>query len=188
MKTLDFETAFKYPFNRPKGMLNILWLLLPIIGWFPLGGYGVRIVREFSKGKFKHLPKFNFERDFKLGFIIFIKSLPFVLAYGLFIILLSVINPYLEYFRIFIEFFLIPILAVNFMNKGTISSFFEFKILRHVFQNFGDYLMVLIKSILLSIIFLILIVVLVGLPAGAFTKNIFIADFYRRRVKNGKKN
>jgi len=188
MKILDFETAFKYPFNRPKGMLNILWLFLPIIGWFPLGGYGVRIVREFSKGQFKNLPKFNFEKDFKLGFIIFIKSLPFVLVYGLFLILLSIINPFLEFFRIFFELFLIPILAVNFMNKETVSSFFEFKILKHVFQNFGDYVIVLLKSILLGITFLIMIVVLVGLPAGAFTKNIFIADFYRRRVKNGKKN
>ena len=31
--------------------------------------------------------------------------------------------------------------------------------------------------------FLVMIIVLVGIPASQFTKNIFLADFYRRRVK-----
>jgi hypothetical protein len=29
-------------------------------------------------------------------------------------------------------------------------------------------------------------IILIGIPAGVFTKNIFMADFYRRKVK-GKK-
>jgi hypothetical protein len=43
--------------------------------------------------------------------------------------------------------------------------------------------MAILKSILLSLIFLVMIIILVGIPAGTFTKNIFLADFYRRRVK-----
>jgi len=27
------------------------------------------------------------------------------------------------------------------------------------------------------------IIILVGIPAGSFTKNIFLADFYRRKIK-----
>ena len=57
MKKLDFGTAFKYPFNRAKRMWYILWLLVPIIGWFALGGYSIRLVKEFTKGKYKHLPE-----------------------------------------------------------------------------------------------------------------------------------
>ena len=69
MTKLDFKTAFKYPFNRAKGMLNILWMFLPIIGWFALGAYSIIIVKEFSKGEFKQLPIFNFGSDLKLGFM-----------------------------------------------------------------------------------------------------------------------
>ena len=75
MKPLDFKTAFKYPFNRAKGMWNILWVLLPIFGWFALGGYGIRIVKEFSHGKFKKLPVMSFGSDMKLGFFMFLKVL-----------------------------------------------------------------------------------------------------------------
>jgi hypothetical protein len=191
MGKLDFKTAFKYPFNRAKGMWNILWIFLPIIGWFTLGGYGVRIVQEFSKGKFKQLPILKFGSDLKLGFFMFLKALPFVLAYILFLIIIDMvsytINPWLYLIRIFTEIivsiFIIPILAINFMNKETVSSYFEFRIVKYVFTNLGDYIVAILKSISLGIIFLIMWIILVGLPAGAFTQNIFLADFYRRRVK-----
>ena len=84
MGKLDFKTAFKYSFNRAKGMWNILWMLLPVVGWFALGGYSVRIVQEFSQGKFKQLPIFEFRNDMKLGFFMFIKAIPFVVVYILY--------------------------------------------------------------------------------------------------------
>ncbi len=184
MNKLNFKTAFKYPFNRAKGMWNILWILLPIIGWFPLGGYGIRIIQEFSKGKFKKLPVFKFKSDFKLGFFMFLKALPFILAYFLFMFILNAINPLLDNVRILLEIFMIPILSINFMNKQTIGSFFEFKILKAVFKNLGDYIVAVLKSILLFIVFLVMILILVGIPAIVFTENMFLADFYRRKVLN----
>jgi len=184
MKKLDFKTAFKYPFKRAKGMWNILWILLPIIGWFALGGYGVRIVKEFSNGKFKKLPTFKFRSDLKLGFFMFLKAVPFVVAYITIGAVLDKIDSRIAGLAIFfIGLFVAPILAINFANKETIGSFFEFKIIKSVFNNLEDYIVALLKSILLNIIFVIMIVVLVGLPAGSFTKNIFLADFYRRKVK-----
>ncbi|MBL7051854.1 MAG: DUF4013 domain-containing protein [Nanoarchaeota archaeon] len=184
MKTLDFKSAFKYPFNRAKGLWNILWLFLPIFGWLALGGYGIRIVKEFSKGKFKKLPLFKFKSDLKLGFMMFIKALPFIIAYIALMATLSIINIWLRtVIDTLIQIFVIPILTVNFFNKETVASLFEFKILKAVFNNFGDYIMALLKSIGLGLIFLLMWIVLVGFPAGTFTKNIFIADFYRRRVK-----
>ena len=184
MKKLDFKTAFKYPFNRAKGMWNILWILLPIVGWLALGGYGVRIIKEFSKGKFKKLPTFKFKNDLELGFFMFLKAIPFIIVYIIIGAILDKTDPGMAGLaRFFIGLFIVPILAINFMNKETVSSFFEFKILKSVFDNFGDYVVALLKDILLSIIFVIMIIVLVGLPAGTFTKNIFLADFYRRKVK-----
>lgn len=183
MAILEFKTAFKYPFNRAKGMWSILWLFLPIIGWFALNGYGIRIIQEFCKGRFEKLPILKFKSDLKLGFFMFLKALPFILMYILLIVILSIINPWLEFSRILFELFIIPMLSINFINKMTVSSFFEFRIIKYVFNNLEDYIIVLLKSILLALIFIIMWIVLVGLPAGAFTRDIFLADFYRRKVK-----
>ncbi len=183
MKELDFNTAFKYPFNRMKGLLNIFWMFLPIIGWFVLGGYSIRIVQEFSKGKFKQVPTLKFSSDLKLGFFMFLKALPFTLAYLAIIFILVKIHPSLRFIMLPFELLALPILVINFMNKETVNSFFEFNTVKSVFNNFGDYIVVLLKSILLAVIFLLMSLILVGIPAQAFTKNIFLADFYRRRVK-----
>ncbi len=181
---LDFETAFKYPFNRAKGMFNILWLLLPIFGWFVLGGYSVRIVQEFSKGKFKRLPVMKFSADMKLGFFMFLKAIPFILVYSVFVMILYSVAVWLGILaELFIGIFMVPMLIVNFINKQTVESFFEFGIVRKVFDNIGDYFIAFLKDIILGIVFAVLIIILVGIPAGIFTKNIFLVDFYRRRVK-----
>jgi hypothetical protein len=183
MANLNFKTAFKYPFNRAKGMWNVLWILLPIIGWFALGGYGVRIIQEFSKGKFKKLPVLKFKSDFKLGFFMFLKAIPFVLAYMLFMFVLNEIHSVLDHTRVLLEIFIVPILTINFINKQTVGSFFEFKKLKYVFTNLGDYIVAVLKSILLFIVFLVMCLILVGIPAMIFTENMFLADFYRRKVK-----
>lgn len=190
MATLGFKTAFKYPFNRAKGMLNILWIFLPIIGWFALGGYRVRIIQDFCKGKFEQLPTLKFGSDLKLGLFMFLKAIPFTIAYMLFSIGLSKLISILgmpdglsALIHLPISLFVIPILTINFLNKETVGSFFELGILRYVFANLGDYILAMLKSVLLGIIFFIMIIVLVGIPAGAFTKNIFLADFYGRKVK-----
>tara|TARA_Y100000310_G_C20067213_1_gene527678 strand:- start:23 stop:535 length:513 start_codon:yes stop_codon:yes gene_type:complete len=166
-----------------KGMWNILWVLLPIIGWFALGGYGVRIIKEFSKGKFKQLPTFKFKGDLKLGFFMFLKAIPFFLVYIVAIGIITLANPLFGGLsRLFVELFLIPILTINFMNKETVGSYFELNIIKFVFNNFGDYVIAVLKSILLALIFVVMYLILIGIPAQTFTQNIFLADFYRRRV------
>ena len=184
MVSLDFGTAFKYPFNRWKGMLNIFWMFLPILGWFALGGYGVRIVNEFLKGKFRQLPLFEFGNDLSLGFMMFLKALPFGLAYMVVMFAIGKLSLYLQGgLELLIGIFAIPILTINFMKKQTVASFFEFGTVRYVFSNLGDYIVALLKSIALGIIYLVMCLILVGIPASVFAKNIFLADFYRRNVK-----
>ena len=180
---LDFETAFKYPFKRAVGLLNILWILLPFIGWFALGGYTITIIKHFIKGDFKELPKFNFKRDLNLGFFMFLKAIPFFIVYGIVQGILGFIPVVGLLGYLFIALFILPILVMNFFQKETVESLFEFSKIGAVFDNFGEYMMALLKSIALQIIFLVMIIVLVGIPAGSFTKNIFFADFYRRFAK-----
>ena len=190
MKALDFNIAFKYPFNRPMGMLNILWVFVPIIGWFALGGYGVRIIQNFIKGDFKELPKLEFGNDLSLGFMMFIKAIPFGILYMVIIMAFTFFAQTSEIpmwipgaVNTLLGILVLPILSINFMKKETVESWFEFSLLKFVFDNLGDYIVMMLKSLVLGIVFLFLSLVLVGIPAGAFTKNMFLADFYRRRVK-----
>ena len=183
MNKVTLKEAFKYPFNRAKGMWNILWIFVPFIGFLILSGYTIRIVQEFSKGKFKQLPIFNFNKALELGFFMWLKSIPFSLVYFIVIFVLTLITPWFRVLNLLLSLFILPVLYVHFMNKETVTSLFEFKIVKPVFIHFGDYVLTLLKSMLVGLVFFIMIIVLVGLPAGAFTKSIFIADFYRRRVK-----
>ncbi len=183
MKEATLKQAFKYPFNRAKGMWNILWVFVPIIGWLILSGYTIRIVQEFSKGKFKQLPIFDINKDLELGFFMWLKAIPFSLVYFIVIFALILISPWFKIVNLLMGLFILPILYVHFMNKETVASLFEFKIVKPVFIHFGDYILAILKSILVGLVFFIMIIILVGLPAGSFTKNMFIADFYRRRVK-----
>jgi hypothetical protein len=164
-------------------MLNILWILLPIIGWFALGGYIITIIKHYIKGDFKELPKFNFGRDANLGFFMFFKAIPFMFAYMIVQSVLSFVPVVGLIVTFLISLFVVPILTMNFFNKETVGSYFEFSKVSAVFENFREYIIVVLKSIALQVIFLLMIIVLVGIPAGQFTKNIFFADFYGRFAK-----
>jgi len=184
MESLSFEKAFKYPFNRLKGMLNALWILLPIFGWFALTGYTVRIVNEFLEGKFEQLPTMQFGADMKLGFVMFLKALPFVIVYMAVTGVVGIISQDLSQIVNFLfSCFIIPLLGVNFMKKQTVESYFEFGVLTAMKENLGDYIVMILKTYALVIIFGLLIIVLIGFPALMFTSSIFVADFYRRYVK-----
>lgn len=180
---IDFKSAFKYPFNRPAGMLNILWFLLPIIGWFALMGYGIRIVKNFINNDFKELPLFNLGGDFKFGFFMFFKILPLIVVIMLINLVLMPLKGMGSLIAVLISLFAVPMLIINFFNKETVSSSFELDKVKPVFEHLGDYIIAFLKSIALAIIFAVMSIILIGIPASAFTKNLFLADFYRRYAK-----
>jgi len=137
------------------------------------------LLKEFIKGKFKELPAFKFKSDLRLGFMMFLKSIPFIAVYAFLLLVLGAIAGFLgiqnqelfvDLINMLLALFVIPMLVINFINKQTIDSYFELEIIKSVFNNFGDYVLALLKNILLSIIFLIMWIILVGLPAGTFTK------------------
>jgi hypothetical protein len=182
-ESLKFKSAFKYPFNKAVRMFNILWMFVPFIGWFALFGYGIEIIKHFIKGDFKELPKMEFGKHLKLGFFMFLKFIPFIIVItivNIVLIFIPIIGPLASWF---VSLFVAPILVINFFNKETIESYFEFEIIRAVFDDFEEYIIALLKSLALAVIFFLMMIILVGIPAKSFTQNIFIADFYRRFVK-----
>ena len=179
IENVSFSDAFRYPFKKPKRLLYALFLLIPIFGWLILFGYLARLANEFIEGRYEGPIKLNIMDDMSLGFIIFLKSLPFIIVY---VILISAANYFSETFGILLSLllsvFVIPILQVNFYRKQTIESYFEFDILNIVKDNLGSYVVAILKQYALAIIFLVLSVVLIGIPALIFTGAIFTANFY----------
>jgi len=184
IETISFSEAFKYPFKTPARLLYILLLIVPIIGWLALFGYIVRLVNEFIEGRYEGLIKLDFMEDLKLGFTVFLKALPFYIVYAIILAVVMYVSEDLgNLVSLLLGFFVIPMLAVNFFRKQTIESFFEFDVLNVVRDNFGEYVITVLKQYALVIIFLILSIVLVGIPAMFFTNSIFVANMYGRLVE-----
>ncbi len=174
----SFKEGFFYPWGKPSRLWNALWLLLPIFGWFALGGYAKKIVQNLVQGHTHELPAFGkFWENFSSGFFIFIFMIPTVLV----LMILRWIPFFGRFAMMFASLFLVPWLTVNFFVKGTFDSLWEInKAARIVFSNFVDYLFTFLKELLYGIVYIILSFVLVGIPCLLFGKNFFMADFYKR--------
>ncbi|MCQ1535720.1 DUF4013 domain-containing protein [Methanosarcina sp. KYL-1] len=159
-------------------------MLFPVFGWFALFGYIIRINNEFVEGKYEGLPQLHFMEDLKLGFWMLLKSIPFSIVYCIPVVLATFYDETAANILSFVlSFFVLPVLTVNFYRKQTVESLFEFSKLKYVMNNLGDYLFVMIKQYVLIFIFLILSIVLVGIPAIYFAGTIFAANFYGRVVE-----
>lgn len=184
IETISFSEAFKYPFKTPKRLLYALLIFVPIIGWLALFGYIVRLVNEFIEGKYEGLIKLDFMEDLKLGFTVFLKALPFYIVYVIILSATMYVSETLgNLINLLLGFFVVPMLAVNFFRKQTIESFFEFDVLNVVKDNIGEYVITVLKQYALVIIFVVLSIVLVGIPAMFFTNSIFVANMYGRLVE-----
>lgn len=183
IETISFSEAFKYPFKLPQRLLYIFLIIIPIIGWFALFGYVVRLVNEFIEGRYEGLIKLNFMEDLKLGFMVFLKSLPFYIVYSVILFSAMYINEtFGNFLNLLLGFFVLPMLVVNFFRKQTIESFFEFDVLNVVRDYPGEYIIAVLKQYALIIVFAVLSIILVGIPAMLFTNSIFIANMYGRLV------
>ena len=184
IETIGFSEAFKYPFKTPKRLLYALLLFVPIIGWLALFGYGVRLVNEFVEGRYEGPIKLDFMDDLKLGFVLFLKALPFYVVYIIILFAAMYVSEGLgNITSLLLGFFVVPMLAVNFFRKQTVESFFEFSVLNVVRDNLGEYIVTVLKQYALVIIFMVLSIVLVGIPGMLFTNSIFVANMYGRLVE-----
>ena len=184
IETISFSEAFKYPFKTPKRLLYALFIFVPIIGWLALFGYGVRLVNEFIEGRYEGPIKLDFMEDLKFGFMVFLKSLPFYIIYIIILFAAMYVSEGLgNIISLLLGFFVVPMLAVNFFRKQTVESFFEFSVLNVVRDNLGEYIITVLKQYALVIIFMVLSIVLVGIPGMLFTNSIFVANMYGRLVE-----
>jgi len=174
----SLEQGLKYPWQKPRRLWNILWILLPIFGWLALTGYVKKIVKNLATGKRKEIPAFGgFWNNFVQGVKIFIFLIP---TY----IVLSLINEIpiggtaLYYI---ISIFLLPWLIINFFVKGKFSALWELKkVFNIVFKNAVEYIIAFVKTIIYEVIYGILSIVLVGIPCYTFGNLYFLTDFYQK--------
>ncbi|MBN2420668.1 DUF4013 domain-containing protein [Candidatus Woesearchaeota archaeon] len=174
----DFKAGFSYPWGRASRLWNILWVLLPIFGWFALAGYGKKIARSLISGNTKELPVFGgFWNNFKEGVFIFVFMVPTMIV--LFALNLVPLFGQLAYFLA--AFGLLPWLIMNFFMKETFESLWDIKkAYRIVSTNVVEYLFAMLKTILYTIVYGMMCIVLVGIPCLAFGQNFFLAEFYRK--------
>jgi len=171
-----FTEGLKYPWGNAKRQWNILWALIPIIGWFALIGYCQGILRAIIAGNKTNLPEFvGFGDNFKRGFMLFVKILPLMIAYSL-VYKIPVIGTTAGFIA---EVFFVPYLTINLLVTGKFEESFNIKkTWNAVFNNFGEYLLAYIKTIGFVIIYVFLSIILVGIPGLMFGQLFFLAEFY----------
>ena len=66
----------------PVKRLTSLWVNgLPIFGWFALGGFGIKIIKNLVKGKIKEVPEWgNAAENFMIGLVVCLKYLPLLIV------------------------------------------------------------------------------------------------------------
>lgn len=185
---MKFGEGIKYSWIRPKGLTNIFWILVPILGLFILIGYIVDVVNSIVSGqKEQGLPVFRgFGETLSEGFMYFIRAIPLIFAVMAVAGISAMINDSLgAIVYLLLTFFYIPIATINLMVKKKVSAIFEFKnIFGMVFQNFVGYISTLIKTMGFFLVTGVLSLVFVGIPMQLLATNVYIADFYRENSGN----
>jgi len=173
----SLKQGLKYPWNKASKLWNMLWILLPIFGWFALAGYVKKIVRELINGQRKNLPAFGgFWSNFKQGIIIFIFLIPtmFVLS------IISAIPIIGGTLNLLVSIFLVPWLIMNFFVKETFNALWEVKkAFNIVTENIVDYLWAYLKTLIYTAIYGILSIFLIGIPCYLFGRSYFLTEFYK---------
>jgi hypothetical protein len=176
-----FTEGLKFPWQKPRRLWNILWVLVPIVGWFALMGYIVRIVQNLNRGNTKEIPKMDdFWDKFVLGFMTFVKMIPFMVLLGIVAWILKLVPIAGNIVYGFIALFIVPYLALNLMVTEKFAAIWEFeKAIKTVFGNFRKYLVALVMTLFYCAIYILLSIVLVGIPCLMFGQNFYMVDFYR---------
>lgn len=174
----DFKTGFSYPWGKASRLWNILWILLPIFGWFALFGYGKKIVRSIVAGNTRELPAFGrFWKNFREGVFIIVFMIPTIAA----LMILNMVPLIGNLAACLFGIFLMPWLTMNFLVKETFESLWEIeKAYKKVVANIVEYIFTLLKALVFSIVYFVLCFVIVGIPCLTFGKNFFLAEFYRK--------
>lgn len=181
---IDIGSALKYPWKK---MTRAFWywiILIPIFGWFPLYGYMLDVIQNITKGNDKELPKFGkYWPSFIDGFYFFVFVM--IVSVVLNIVMRIPIAGWAAYILIAL---IMPMLMVNYAVKRKFSAFFDVVFAtKMVFGNFIDYIVLILKNIVVGLFWLLcsipIVTLIWTLPAMQFSGQYLIAQFYRKHNK-----
>jgi hypothetical protein len=179
MNKENFVEGLKYPWNKPSRLWNILWILIPIIGYLAIMGYVKKVIVELAKGNKKELPKFGkFWDNLSVGFMLFVYMIPTYVV--LWIISEIPFIGRIAYFLVAI--FVLPWLMINLYVKGEFNALWDLKgVYEAVTSRFMEYVIALLKTIGFMFIYGIASIVLIGIPCLTFGSMYYLTDFYKKK-------
>lgn len=175
------KDAIKYPWTKMQRAFWFWLIIIPIFGWFPLYGYILDMIQNVVKGNDKALPKFGkYWPSFTHGFYYFLFSIIFAIVIGL-VMRIPLVGWIVYIYAVLI----MPILVVNYGVKRKFSAFFDIGLAtKMVFGHFIDYIVVLLKTIVVGLFWLVcsipIITLIWTLPAMQFSSQFLVAQFYRK--------
>lgn len=176
LKISSFKQGLKYPWINAKKLWYVLWMLVPIFGWFVLGGYVITIVRNIANNNKNGLPEFGgIWNNFMTGLVFFFKAIPLMV-----VILLINIVPIIGWLvGLLVRIFLYPYLIINLFVKEDFAASFDLKkVWWSVINNMEEYLIAVLKTLGFAVIYGLLSIVLIGIPCYLFGVVYYIAEFY----------
>jgi len=159
-----FFEALQYPFNSQgwisKAAIGVLMLIIPIFGWFVLGGYVLRLTREILNGNMQ-LPDYDYGADFGRGLSAFVGTLIYQIPAMIIVFILGallgqgLIPQVLSSAIGFLIGMLLQVALVRFVLTEDFSVFWD------VSHNFG-----LIRDNISAVITYLVNTILFGIVAG----------------------
>ncbi|MFC1697850.1 DUF4013 domain-containing protein [Nanoarchaeota archaeon] len=194
MTAKTINDAIAYPFKNWTRIFNFLWVLTGI-GVIAFTGYILKIINNIVDGKTKELPAFNWEKNLLKGWGFtwygILISIPITAIYLLIGYLfgnstclcnVNTIGIILSVIFSIILIIYMPMLCINYCRHRRVKAGFDFSLSHKlVFGRFGDYLMTLLKS-LVVLIFMNLCL----FPVKNYNQMYLLADFYKRNMKVNK--
>lgn len=172
--------AFKYPFSNMKRFFNFFWIIVPIWGWFVVGGWALRIINEIRNGNSKEVPAIRpWEGLFSTGFFFIVFSL--IISIVMQVLIWIPILGWIGYLYIAI---ISPALMMQFAKNVKFGEGLNIvEATKTTFKNFGSWILTLLKVILVTAVFLIasipVVTLIITLPAMTYAQYLLWADWYR---------
>jgi len=175
----SFAAGMKYPWAVPARLLNILWVLIPVVGVFTLYGYIIKVITGMVQGQ-NSLPDFgDWGENTKEGFFLILRMIPFMIVFWIVSFVLMFIPVLGQLAFSLLCFLFVPWLVTNLIVKRKVSAAFDVQgAAKAVFGNFGGYIMALVRTVGFAIVYGLLSMIVIGIPALLFGQNYYLARFY----------
>ncbi len=178
---VTIKEALKYPFGKFARLFNYYWLLVPIWGWFVVYGYMIRVINDIWAGNESELPAIRpFGGLFSTGFFVLVISLALSILAGI-----ASVIPYIGWLVYIYLILVIPVMIMQYAESKRVGDGFNFvRASKMVFMNFGNYIVMWLKVLVVAIVFLIasipIITLIITIPAMSFSQYFLLADFYKQ--------